>query len=72
VGATSLSIDYYNGWDFLSDGAETVNYGVYGVQTFDALSIDLYGGVRKFTYDDDLGNSYQDAYGVLTGVRFFF
>jgi hypothetical protein len=71
IGATSLSIDYYNGWDFLTDGAETVNYGVYGVQTIDALSIDVYGGVRKFTYDDDL-EDYQDAYGVLTGVRFFF
>jgi hypothetical protein len=72
VGATSLSVDYYYGQDFLSDGAVTENYGVYGVQTFDALSIDVYGGVRKFTYEDDLGNSYQDAYGVLTGVRFFF
>ena len=71
AGATSISVDYYNGWDFLSDGAETVNYGVYGVQTIDALSIDVYGGVRKFTYDDD-ARSYQDAYGVLTGVRFFF
>lgn len=72
IGATSLSVDYYNGWDFLTDGAETVNYGVYGVQTIDALSIDLYGGVRKFTYDDDGPTHYQDAYGVLTGVRFFF
>ena len=71
VGATSLSVDYYLGSDFLSDGAETVNYGVYGVQTFDAFSIDVYGGLRKFTYDDDIQN-YQDAYGVLTGVRFFF
>ncbi len=71
IGATSLSVDYDNGWDFLSDGAETINYGVYGVQTFDAFSIDVYGGVRKFTYDDDLAD-YQDAYGVLTGVRFFF
>jgi hypothetical protein len=71
MGATSLSVDYYLGSDFLTDGAETVNYGVYGVQTFDALSIDVYGGVRKFTYDDDVQN-YQDAYGVLTGVRFFF
>ena len=72
VGATSLSVDYYNGWDFLTDGAETENYGVYGVQSIDALSIDVYGGVRKFTYDDDGPTSYQDAYGVLTGVRFFF
>ena len=48
------------------------NYGVYAVQTLDALSIDLYGGARKFTYSDDLGTDYQDAYGVLAGARFFF
>ena len=51
VGATSLSVDYYNGRDFLSDGAKTENYGVYAVQTFDAASIDIYGGLRKFTYE---------------------
>jgi hypothetical protein len=72
AGATSLSVDYYHGRDFLSEGARTENYGVYAVQTFDALSIDVYGGVRKFTYSDKLGSTYQDAYGVLTGVRFFF
>lgn len=72
VGATSLSVDYYNGWDFLSDGAETENYGVYGVQTFDDQSIDVYAGLRKFTYSDEQGVTYQDAYGVLAGVRFFF
>ena len=72
IGPTALSVDYYLGRDFLSDGARTENYGVYAVQTLDALSVDLYGGLRKFTYSDDLGTSYQDAYGVLTGVRFFF
>lgn len=72
MGATALSVDYYLGRDFLSDGARTENYGVYAVQTIDAFSLDLYGGVRKFTYSDDLGTDYQDAYGLLTGVRFFF
>lgn len=72
VGATSLSVDYYNGRDFITDGAKTENYGVYGVQTFDQQSIDVYAGLRKFTYSDDQGVAYQDAYGVLAGVRFFF
>jgi hypothetical protein len=72
IGATSLSVDYYSGYDFLSDGARTITYGVYGVQSFDAASFDVYGGIRKFTYSDELGTSYQDAYGVLTGVRFYF
>lgn len=72
VGATSLSVDYYNGRDFITDGAKTENYGVYAVQTFDDQSIDVYAGLRKFTYSDEQGVTYQDAYGVLAGVRFFF
>lgn len=72
VGTTSLSVDYYYGRDFLSDGARTVNYGVYAVQTFDDASVDVYGGLRVFTYSDELGGSYQDAYGLMTGARFSF
>lgn len=72
LGDTSLSVDYYSGYDFLSDGARTVNYGAYGVQSIDAASLDLYAGIRKFTYSDELGTDYQDAYGVLSGVRFHF
>ena len=72
VGATSLSVDYYNGRDFITDGAKTENYGVYAVQTFDDQSIDVYAGLRKFTYSDEQDITYQDAYGVLAGVRFFF
>jgi len=72
VGTTSLSADYYLGRDFLSDGARTVNYGLYAVQTFDATSIDLYAGWRRLTYADDLGNSYQDADGFLIGARLYF
>jgi hypothetical protein len=72
VGTTSLSVDYYNGRDFLSDGARTENWGIYAVQSFDAASIDLYAGWRRFTYSDRLGGSYQDADGVLVGARWFF
>jgi hypothetical protein len=72
VGTTSLSVDYYNGRDFLSDGARTENYGLYAVQSIDSLSLDLYAGWRRFTYGDQLGNSYQDADGLLVGARWFF
>jgi len=72
VGTTSLSVDYYYGRDFRSDGARTINYGLYAVQTFDSASVDVYGGLRVFTYSDQLGGSYQDAYGILTGARFSF
>jgi hypothetical protein len=71
-GTTSLSVDYYNGRDFLSDGARTENYGLYAVQSIDSASIDLYAGWRRFTYSDLLGGSYQDANGILAGARFFF
>ncbi len=71
-GTTSLSVDYYHGRDFLSDGARTENYGVYAVQSIDAASVDLYAGWRMFTYSDQLGGTYQDAHGILTGARFFF
>lgn len=71
-GTTSLSVDYYHGRDFISDGARTENYGLYAVQSFDALSIDVYTGWRRFTYSDELGGSYQDADGILAGTRWFF
>ncbi len=72
AGTTSLSVDYYDGNDFLSDGAKTENWGLYAVQDFDALSLNVYAGWRQFTYSDQSGNSYQDAGGVLIGARFFF
>ncbi len=72
AGTTSLSIDYYDGSDFLSDGAKTENWGLYAVQDIDALSLNVYAGWRNFTYSDQLGNTYQDASGVLMGARWFF
>lgn len=71
-GATSLSVDYYNGRDFVSDGARTENFGLYAVQSVKSFSVDLYAGWRRFTYSDRTGVSYQDADGVLIGARLFF
>ena len=72
AGTTSLSVDYYNGSDFLTDGATTENYGIYAVQSIDSLSLDLYAGWRRFTYSDLSGTTYQDADGILVGARLFF
>lgn len=72
MGTTSLSIDYYNGSDFLSKGAKTENYGFYAVQNLDDLSLNLYFGWRRFKYSDQLGNTYKDADGILAGVRWYF
>jgi hypothetical protein len=72
AGTTSLSIDYYDGTDFLSDGAKTENWGLYAVQDIDDWSMNLYAGWRQFTYDDNSDISYQDASGVLVGARWHF
>jgi hypothetical protein len=72
AGTTSISVDYYNGSDFLTDGAKTENYGLYAVQSIDSWSMDLYAGWRRFTYSDLSGTSYQDADGILVGARLFF
>lgn len=72
VGTTSLSVDFYDGKDFLSDGAKTENWGLYAVQDIDDWSMNLYAGWRQFTYDDTSATSYQDASGVLVGARWHF
>jgi Gram-negative porin len=72
VGKTSLSVDYYRGRDFRTDGARTGHYGVYAVQSFDDASLDLYAGWRSFSYSDLTGTEYQDATGVLVGLRWAF
>jgi hypothetical protein len=72
AGTTSISVDYYDGSDFLSNGAESENYGLYVVQTIDEASLDLYAGWRRFGYSDRTGTSYQDADGFLVGCRFAF
>jgi hypothetical protein len=70
AGTTSVSVDYYDGSDFLTDGAESENYGVYLVQTIDDASLDLYAGWRRLGYSDRTGTSYQDADSFLVGFRF--
>ena len=72
MGTTSISADYYNGSDFITDGAESQNHGIYLVQTIDAASLDLYAGWRRFSYSDRSDTSYQDADGFLVGCRFAF
>ena len=72
IGTTSLSVDYYNGSDFLTDGAKTENYGLYAVQNIDKASLNLYAGWRRFSYEDQTGTSYQDAEGLLVGARWYF
>jgi hypothetical protein len=71
-GRTSLSVDYYRGEDFLSNGARTETYGLSVVQSFDDYWLDIYASVLRYKYSDQSGLSYQDATGVLLGARWFF
>lgn len=72
VGTTSLSVDYFRGRDFVTDGARTENFGLYAVQSFDAVSLDVYAGWRRFSYRDRTPTRYQNASGFLLGARWFF
>jgi hypothetical protein len=72
AGTTALSVDYYSGSDFVSDGSETTTWGFGTVQSFDDISLDIYGGVKRFEFSDRSGQTYQDATGFLFGARWFF
>jgi hypothetical protein len=71
-GKTSLFVDYYRGRDFVTEGSETETQGIGVVQSFDDLSLDVYGAIHHFGFSDRSGRSYQDATGLLLGARWFF
>ncbi len=72
AGDTAMSVDYYYGTDFLTSGATSEAVGISAVQSFDAYSIDVHAGWRRFMYSDDLPGSYEDADGLLVGARWYF
>lgn len=68
LGTTAFSIDYFTQDDF---GVRTANgdaYGAYVVQVIDALSTDLYAGVRNHEYSTST-TDYHDAIAFMTGAR---
>ena len=71
VGSTALSIDYYDGQDFVTDGSSSQAFGVSAVQTFKDLDLEVYAGWRSYEYADDAA-TYQDAESVLLGARWRF
>lgn len=68
LGNTAFSVDYFTQDDFAVRGAKGKAYGAYVVQVIDALSTDLYAGVRNHQYDRP-NVSYYDALAVMTGAR---
>ena len=72
AGTTSLSVDYYNGSDFLSDGAKTENYGLYAVQSIDcARSTFMRAGGGSPTVTS-LATAIRMPTAYLVGARWFF
>lgn len=72
VGATAVSVDYYNGDDLVSTGSDSKAWGVGVVQKFDDLNVEAYASYRDFSFSDTSGTSYNDASAVLFGARWKF
>lgn len=68
LGNTAFSVDYFTQDDFGTRGAEGDAYGAYIVQVIDALSTDLYAGVRNHEYSRP-GLDAHDAFAVMSGAR---
>lgn len=71
-GKTAVSIDYFDGSDYVSAGSESKSWGVQAVQTFAEQNIDAYIGYREFAYDDETDADYQDMSAFLMGMRWKF
>jgi hypothetical protein len=72
VGSTAISIDYYDGEDFVTEGAHSEHHGVQVTQYFDDIDLEAYLGYRAYAYDDDSDVRYLDASSFLAGVRWSF
>lgn len=71
-GSTAISMDYYDGSDFVSGGSSSESWGVQAVQTFDDLSLEAYLGYRVYSYDDRSAARYEDISALMMGVRWTF
>lgn len=70
-GATSFSIDYYNGNDFFVTGSDTSSVGVAVVQQLDAYDTELYATYRTYDFDSAPA-SYNDLDVTFVGARWSF
>lgn len=71
-GATAVSVDYFDGSDYVTSGSESKSWGFQAVQTFAAQNLDAYFGYREFEYDHNTGADYQDMSAFLAGVKWKF
>ena len=71
AGTTAISVDYYDGSDFLVAGSSSESFGIGAVQKIDRLNLEAYLGYRSYAYSQ-VGASFRDAESVLFGARFKF
>ena len=71
AGSTAISVDYYDGSDFLVSGSSSESFGFGAVQKIDRLNLEAYLGYRTYAYSQ-VGASFKDADSILFGARFKF
>lgn len=72
VGGSAVSIDYYDGSDFVLSGSSSTSWGLQAVQAFDDWNLEAYLGYRVLSFDDVPGADFQDLAAVLVGARWSF
>lgn len=70
-GATSFSIDYYDGDDFFVTGSDTASVGVAVVQRLDDYNTEIYATYRTYDFDSAPA-AYKDLDVTLVGARWKF
>lgn len=71
IGKTAMAVDYYQGNDRSSEGAEATAVGFGVVQAIDRANLEVYLGYRSYELTETAA-SYQDASSVLFGTRWKF
>ncbi|MTH77020.1 porin [Paracoccus aestuariivivens] len=71
-GSTAVSIDYFEGNDYVISGSDSKSWGIQAVQGFDDYNVEAYLGYREYEFDDDTGADYQDISALLLGARWKF
>lgn len=72
AGATSFSVDYYDGSDMVSVGDSAESWGVAAVQNIDAYNVEAYLAYRDYAYADTSATTYKDSNVILAGARWKF
>lgn len=72
LGPTVFGVDYTQGDNISSEGAEGTSYGIAAVQRIERYGIDLYGQLRWYDLDDDAGSDLSTITVGTFGTKFTF